>query len=302
MKVVLSIEALARAGVARPAVTWGVFDGVHRGHQELLRLLPPPAAVILFDPHPEEVLYGREVCWLAPLELRLQLLSERGVAACAVQKFSREFSDQGPAEFLRRHIAPLAPSVVVLGHDSAFGRDRTGNLETTRAWGAEAGVHVEACSPVEAGGSIVSSTRIRAALARGDVADAALCLGRPYRLVGPVVSGRRRGRSIGFPTCNLSLTGQTVPAPGVYGGRARVLGETSLCVINIGLRPTFDDGLTAPVVEAHLLDRPGLEAYGERLELDVERRLRDEMKFSGAGALHDQIRRDIEAFRAAVRS
>lgn len=298
MIVVQGIDALR---LERPWVTWGVFDGVHLGHQALLRALGKPAAVITFDPHPEEVLFGREIRWLAPLDLRLRLLERHGVDAVAVQKFSREFSEQGPEEFfLRRILDPLRPAGVVLGHDSAFGRDRAGTFEQARAWGVELGVEVRACEAVEMEG-VVSSSRIRDALARGDVADAARCLGRPYRLVGHVVAGRRRGRSVGFPTCNLEVHGQAIPAAGVYGGRAHVGGAAHACVINVGVRPTFEIDPVGPVVEAHLLDTE-LDAYGLKLELDVELRIREERKFAGAAELREQIRRDIETFRRAIRS
>ena len=132
-----------------------------------------------------------------------------------------------------------------------------------------------------------------------DVADAARCLGRPYRLIGHVVAGRRRGRTVGFPTCNLEVHGQAIPAIGVYGGRAHVGGAAHPCVINIGVRPTFEIEAGQPVVEAHLLDAE-IDAYGLKLELDVEMRIREEKKFAGAADLHAQIQRDIGTFRRAL--
>lgn len=310
MKVVSSIDALAKLNLQRPYVTWGIFDGVHRGHQAILNKLTAaarkagsPAAVITFDPHPEEVLYGRAVRWLAPLDLRLRLIGELGVEACAVQKFSREFSEQGPEEFFRHHIAgALKAGGVVLGYDSSFGRDRAGNLALTQAWGTELGIKVSSCESVDADGGVISSTRIREALGRGDVPEVTALLGRPYRLVGHVISGRRRGREVGFPTCNLEVHDQTIPALGVYGGRARVSEATYVSVINVGVRPTFETDPGEPVVEAHLLDCAQIDAYGERLELDFEIRIRDEMKFSGPEALHEQIRKDIQTTRKNVRS
>jgi riboflavin kinase/FMN adenylyltransferase len=306
VKVVPSIEALATLGLARPWVTWGIFDGVHRGHQALLKSLREgggPTAVITFDPHPQEVLFGREVRLLASPELRLKLLEQAGIDACAVQKFSREFSEQEPEAFFKRQIAALLrPAGVILGYDSAFGRDRRGNLELTERWGRELGVTVRSCPPLDVGGAPVSSGRIRDALGRGDVAEAADLLGRPYRLIGRVVPGRRRGRSVGFPTCNLEHDRQAVPRTGVYGGRASVAGRAFDAVVNVGFRPTFETAGAEPLVEAHLLDCADLDAYGERLELDFWVRIRDEMKFDGADALRAQIARDIEAFGAARRS
>lgn len=308
MKIVSGLDELELLKLPGPIVTWGVFDGVHRGHQKVLealvttaRAMEAPTAAITFDPHPEEVLFGRPIRWLATIDRRLDGIEDAGIDVCCVQTFSRAFSEQGAEEFVKKVVvARLQARGVVLGSDAAFGNDRGGNLAMLVSLGRSLGLRVVSVPPLEEEGSAVSSTRIRNLLAAGDVAAAARLLGRPPAVEGRVVSGARRGKFIGVPTANLEVLRQCVPARGVYGGRAIVGDRTYPCVVNIGSRPTFGPERGGFHVEAHLLDYAGPELYGESMAVEFTVRLRDEKKFAGPEALKKQIEDDIRRFRSLV--
>jgi riboflavin kinase / FMN adenylyltransferase len=283
----------------RPAVAVGVFDGVHRGHQEVIRRLQEragdrPSVVVTFDEHPRQVLTGRGPPLLTSLEHRVLLLGRSGVDGVVVLPFREVMTwtaDRFIDEFL---VGALGVSWVMVGEDHRFGRGREGDLALLES----RGIALERV----AGGSI-SSTAIREAAACGDVALASELLGRPLSVLGRVVEGEQRGRTIGFPTANLGLAeGVAAPARGVYVAEARVVeSATGLeqaplpAVVNVGRRPTFGDD-DPDLIEAHLL-RGGRDLYGLELELSFLARLRDEQKFSGVEALKAQIGRDVAAAR-----
>lgn len=308
MKVVAGLDELELLNLSGPVVTWGVFDGVHRGHLKVLealvttaKTLEAPTAAITFDPHPEEVLYGRQVRWLATLDERLDRIEAAGVDVCCVQQFSRMFAEQGAEEFVKKVVvARLHARAVVLGVDAAFGHDRGGNLAMLASLGRSLGLRVTSVPPLDEGGVPVSSTRIRNLLAAGDVAAAGKLLGRPASIEGRVVSGARRGKFIGIPTANLEVQRQFIPARGVYGGQALIGDRRYACVVNIGVRPTFDPETGGYHVEAHLLDYAGPELYGEFMTVELAMRLRDEKKFDDVEELKKQVEEDIRRFRASV--
>jgi len=285
-------------------VSVGVFDGVHLGHQEILRTnvararaLGARATVVTFREHPKAVLLGRAPRTLTSLEHRLELFRRAGIEHTLALTFDAALRSVPAPVFaddvLRRR---LAARQLVLGFDSKLGRDREGTPEFLRTLGFE----VEVVGQVLVGGRAVSSTAIREAVELGDLAGAARMLGRPVAVYGDVVRGNQLGRVLGFPTANLDLHHELRPPVGVYAGFARRLeraDERLPAVINIGFRPTVAaERPTAAHVEAHLLDFDG-DLYGAQLELEFSRRLRDEQRFPDVESLRRQIALDVAAAR-----
>lgn len=291
---------------ARPTIlTIGAFDGVHLGHRHLIgaavrraRELRAQSAVLTFDPHPDTIIHPeRGRLYLTSLDERADLIADLGVDLLIVLPFSRATMALTADNFMARVCGAVALRELWIGHDFALGRKREGNLARLREIGTQRGYTVH---PVEAlvlpNGELVSSSRIRAMLAEGDVAGAARLLGRPFSVRGPVVKGEQRGRTIGFPTANIVVPEQhMLPADGVYVCRAEVGGRRYGAVTNIGVRPTFDG--TRRTVEAYLLDFAD-DIYGETIMLDFLHRLRGEQKFDGIAALIGQITADVAAARA----
>jgi riboflavin kinase/FMN adenylyltransferase len=285
-------------------VTWGVFDGVHRGHRKVLEAVVAWAkesgvssTVVTFDRHPSEVLGGKSVPLLCPLDERLRLLGEEGLDDCLVLPFTEEFSKTSAEEFVRSIVqGRLRATGIVLGHDSRFGRDRTGDVEVLLGLGRELGIGVRNCEPERYRGQPVSSSLVREALLAGRLEEAEFLLGRTPSAIGTVVRGDRRGTALGFPTANLELHHAAHPPSGVYAAEVPLEGKTYLAVVNIGRRPTFTQEGTE-CLEAHLLDYAGGDLYGRRLQVRFLWRLRDERRFSGPEALKRQISADIESVR-----
>jgi riboflavin kinase / FMN adenylyltransferase len=282
-------------------VTIGMFDGVHSGHQHLLGQLVQRARqiggqpiVVCFFPHPDVYLHGHSGrYYLTTPERRAELLVEQGVAYVVTLPFDEELRLLPPETFVAglRRYARLRELVV--GPDFAIGHQRSGDLEFLRRQGDAYGFQVTVVPPlaIETSPGRVSSSAIRRCLGSGDVQQAELWLGRPYRVSGPVVMGNQRGRTIGFPTANLDVWDQQVlPSLGVYAGRAVHRGQVYDAVANIGVRPTFNGD--APTVEVHLLEYSG-DLYGEVVAFDFHARLRDEQRFTSVDALVAQIMRDV---------
>jgi riboflavin kinase/FMN adenylyltransferase len=271
------------------AVAIGTFDGMHRGHRAVVQAaidtgLAP--TVITFDPHPRLAL-GNHVELIATLERRLELLAETGAHATLVAGFTPELMALAPEEFAERYLRAIGAEAVAAGADFRFGSRRRGDLELLERLGFEV-LEVPLVSEV-------SSSAIRLALHEGDVVAAARMLGRPYELDGVVVAGDQRGGTLGFPTANLALEPHLAcPRFGIYAGCA--LGHRA--AVSIGTNPHY--GGTERRIEPYLLDFDG-DLYGKRLVVEVWERLRDEAVFDSEAALVEQIGRDVEATRAAVR-
>jgi riboflavin kinase/FMN adenylyltransferase len=308
MRIYSGSEAVAAADRGC-VITIGNFDGVHIGHQVLLqavmeraKTLGRPSAVYTFYPHPRRVLYPeRSDPLLMTWEQLASELEQRGVDVLVREPFTLDFASLDAEAFLRDIIFDrIAPRELFVGRDFHFGKGRSGGGETLAQLGPHLGIRVVIIPQVRVGGTDVSSTRIRAALAEGDVEVAEQCLGRPYGIEGSVVEGDRRGRLLGFPTANLELENEIAPGRGVYATSVRVIeGERSgtrvyPSVTNIGTRPTFDRDRV--LTEAHLLDFDG-DLYGARIELCFHARIRDEKRFSGPDELAEQIARDVVAAR-----
>lgn len=283
----------------------GNFDGVHRGHAQLLGRLRAraasagaPALALTFDPQPAALLRpGAAPAPLSWTERRVELLKEAGADEVGVFRTGPWLLGLTAREFFDRVVlGQFAARGMVEGPTFGFGRDRGGDAALLGSWCAAAGLEFEVAAPTEIDGRIVSSSRIRAALAEGRVGEAAVLLGRPHRIRGLVVHGQGRGAGLGFPTANLDAIDTQVPADGVYAVNARIAGESSWNrgAAHVGPNATF--GATGRTVEVHLLDYRG-DLYGRSLEVDFARRIRSTRKFQGIDDLLAQIRADVEDAR-----
>ncbi len=289
-------------------VTIGAFDGVHRGHQALLRDFVAearahnaPAVVVTFYPHPAEVLGNRRnPFYLSTPEEKAALIARLGVDVLVTHPFNREVAQRSARDFMEDLHAHLGLRRLWVGYDFALGRHREGDIPTLRRLGEALGYTLHVVEAYRQDGMVVSSTRIRQALSAGDVALAARLLGRPYAVPGKVTRGDGRGRQLGFPTANLAVwPKRMMPAAGVYACQAEAGGEVYPAVVNLGVRPTFEQRPVAPRLEAHLLDFSG-DLYGQTLTLHFIARLRPEQRFPSAEALAAQIARDVAAAREAL--
>lgn len=303
MRVVRHLERVStRLGPV--VLTLGNFDGVHLGHEAIIRRAVAEArgrgaqaAVLTFHPHPVTVLAPeRASSRIQSLHDRLERFRVLGADLAVVRRFTRRFADVGAEAFVTDFLLPRLDVVhVVVGHNVSFGRRREGTAETLRELGARYGFGVEAVGPVSAAGEQVSSTALRRVLAAGDVQHAAALLGRPHALRGRVVDGDHRGRLLGFPTANLHRKpGVLLPPDGVYAVRARVDGTAHDAVMNIGVRPTF--GEMRRTVEVHVLDFDG-DLYRRWMVVELIARLRGEQRFAGVDALRAQIAADVARAR-----
>jgi riboflavin kinase/FMN adenylyltransferase len=295
------------AGWGRSVVTIGEFDGVHRGHQRIVRHamaaateLGLPVAVITFDPHPDEVVRpGSHPPLLCTATRRSQLLAGLGVDAVCVLPFTLEFSRLGPDEFVRAVLVDqLHAARVVVGENFRFGHKAAGDVALLAEMGEKYDFTAEGVPLLTENGVTISSTGIRAMLASGDVTGAAHDLGRPHRVEGVVVRGQQRGRSLGFPTANLQTLPHTaIPADGVYAGWLASLDSAGLeterwpAAISVGTNPTFDG--RERTVEAYALDRDDLDLYGMQVAVDFVARLRATLKFSSVADLVEQMHVDV---------
>jgi riboflavin kinase / FMN adenylyltransferase len=292
----------------RGVLTVGNFDGLHVGHQEILRIVTERArdrggesAVYTFEPHPRRVLRPESAPrLLTTLEQKLELIEAAGLDVTVVEPFDADFARRSAESFVREVLHErLRPEAVYVGYDFRFGHDREGSMRTLTELGPHLGFAVTIVPEVTVGGRDVNSTRIRELLAEGHVAEAAELLGRPYRVRGKVIEGDRRGRTLGFPTANLDPENEVLPAQGVYAGRIRLLEDRGAgelpAVVNVGRRPTFKDAAEL-LAEAHLIDWTG-DLYGRRVELAFLARLREERRFPDIEALRRQIEADRDAAR-----
>lgn len=297
----------------RSVVTVGTFDGLHRGHQAIIQELKNEAqkrgahtTAITFEPHPQLILQRPDkppVHILTTVEEKIALLQEANLDSLVVIPFTPKFSRTSSEDFVRDILLRrIGMQAIVLGHDHGFGKNREGDIDTLTKMGQALGFEVREVPPFEIDGIAVSSTRVREALALGEIEKAAYYLGRPYSLSGTVVRGEGRGQKLGFPTANLLPTHdrKLVPAEGVYAvwvereasGRKAPNAQRHPGMMNIGYRPTF--GNLARTLETHLIDFSG-ELYGELITIYFVARLRNEQKFASAQDLIEQLHRDKAA-------
>lgn len=300
-------EELARVKPERDtALTIGVFDGVHRGHQSLIAKLKEKASaeglasgVVTFQHHPRLIIAPKShITRLTSLQERITLLHGCGVEYVIPLSFTPDLSQLSAGEFMELIKRYLRMRELVIGPDFALGKGKKGDAAALKVLGDELGFSVEVVPPVIVNGETVSSTAIRTALARGDVVKAGEFLGRHFSLTGQVSKGDERGKTLGFPTANIiPEQGQALPADGVYTVRASAGESIHPAVANIGLRPTF--GSEECLLEAHLLDFEG-DLYGHELKIEFIERLRDEIRFPDAEALKGQMARDVERARELI--
>ncbi len=294
----------APSGWGRCVVTVGVFDGVHRGHQQIIghavvraAALVVPSVVLTFDPHPSEVVRpGSHPPMLTSQRYRADLLEKLGVDVVCVLPFTREFSRLTPEEFVHAVLVEhLHTSAVVVGENFHYGARAAGDVAALTASGRRFGFSVEGVPLLGSADTTWSSTYIRSCVQAGDVEQAARALGREHRVDGVVVRGDQRGRELGYPTANLQpLPWSAVPTDGVYAGRLVRAGAELPAAISIGTNPTFE-GLERRV-EAYVLDYTG-DLYGEQVGLAFTARLRDTLRFDDVDELMAQMGRDVARTR-----
>jgi riboflavin kinase/FMN adenylyltransferase len=291
-------------------LTIGAFDGVHLGHQEILKQLAAgahahgcPAVVLTFYPHPANVLNpGKPLKYLTTPERRAQLLGDLGADVVITYPFDRQVAQQSGRLFLQQINEHLDINTLWVGYDFAMGHNRDTGVAALQQLGAELGFTLQVQDPINNGDQIISSSRIRTLLQDGNLETANRYLGRPYCLSGKIIPGDGRGRTIGIPTANLDFwEQQVIPARGVYACRAAVEGQEYAAATNIGVRPTFDGSTLHDHVEAHLLDAD-IDLYGKTMQLEFFEYLRGEQKFSNVEALVNQIHADIARTRRLLQS
>ena len=288
-------------GGRRVCLAIGFFDGVHLGHQQIIRQTLTDARqheaialVITFDRHPNSVVApSRAPPLIYPLPRKLRVIESLGADTLLLIHFDKAFSEQTGEAFIRGLARDLGHiQSLCVGANFVFGHKRGGNVELLRKLGAELKFTVHGMAAVSLDGRAVSSTRIREAIRAGDLDRVSQMIGRAYSLAGPVIRGDGLGHQLGFPTANLDATGLVLPPHGVYAVLAEVEGKTHRAVLNIGLRPTLQNPNPQLQVEAHLIDFAG-ELYGQELELAFVDKLRAERKFGSLAELRAQIARDI---------
>ena len=301
MELIRGLESL-KARHQGSAASIGNFDGVHLGHQAVLKQLTAkarelklPATVIVFEPMPLEYFSrGQPPARLTRFGEKWRLLMEAGVDRLLCLRFDRRLAEMPAESFIERVlVAGLGVRYLAVGDDFRFGKGRLGNYELLKQAGAAHGFEVTDSASLILGGERVSSTRIRSLLMEGDMPGAARLLGRPYSLSGRVMHGERLGRKLGFPTANLALRRKLVPVGGIFAARVEGAGaEAKDAAAYVGVRPAV--GGTLPVLETHLLDFSG-DLYGRKLTVELLMRLREDRHFDSLDALSAQMQQDVRA-------
>ena len=285
-------------------LTIGVFDGVHRGHQQIIKKLTAgahendvPAVVLTFEPHPASVLTGHEIKCLTLPDERADLFGQLDVDIVITERFTKDLSTVTAFDFMSRLRRTTGVQNLLIGYDFALGRGREGNAARLTEIGRELGYDVEVVSALSDESGVISSTEIRKLIATGNVVEAAHLMGHPYSLHGPVVHGDSRGKAINVPPANIGYSHEKlIPANGIYACWAYLNGEKHCAAVNIGINPTFTPDKQTPNVEAHILDFRR-EIYGEDVRLEFVARLRDELRFVSVEKLLEQIWKDVAQVR-----
>jgi riboflavin kinase / FMN adenylyltransferase len=297
-------QSLEEVTLQNSWLTIGVFDGVHRGHQEIIKKLTAgangngvPAVVLTFDPHPANVLGRGEIGLLTLPDERAELLASMNVDVVITERFTKELSTVTAFDFMSRLKRHLGLNHLLIGYDFALGKGREGNAMRLTEIGRELGYGVELIAALSDESGVISSTEIRKLVSVGNITEAAHLMGHPYSLRGPVIRGDGRGKKIGVPTANIDYPREKiVPAKGIYAGWASIASEEHRAAISIGVNPTFTPEKQIPSVEAYLLDFDK-DIYGKELKIEFVARLRDELKFDSVDALVRQIWKDVEETR-----
>lgn len=306
MKLISSLEEI-ESPFPYAVITVGNFDGVHLGHQTLLKQVKEHAketfgtsVVFTFEPHPIKVLKKQKIPLITPFERKIELIAQLGIDVIICPPFTIEFSKISAREFVENIlIKKIGMKEIIVGHDYAFGRGREGNIKLLKALGSELDFKVHIVEPVLVDNMAVSSTRIRKLIMEGKLEMVKILLNRYYQVSGEVITGHNRGgRLLGFPTANLRLVNEVFPKNGVYAVEVIFNDRIYKGVANIGFKPTFGNHILS--VETHILDF-NQDIYGKKIRLNFVKRLRDEKKFPSIEALAAQIKRDIKEAREILK-
>ncbi len=291
----------------KTTVTVGTFDGVHRGHQKIIAKLVEAAkkngsapTLLTFDPHPRKVVQpNTSVDLIQTLEERAKTLADLGLEYMVVHPFTKAFSQLGAAEYVKEFLVDLLNiDQIIIGHNHRFGKNRTANVEDLQYYGEIYGFEVMQISAEEIDSISISSTKIRAAIAEGDVVTAHTFLGHPFTLSGTVIAGEQRGRTIGFPTANIDVNhpDKIIPKNGVYAVRVHLQNKERLGMMNIGTNPTVNGEKRS--IEVHIFDW-STSIYDQPIQVSLIERIRDELKFDSLEALQKQLEKDKEVILTA---
>jgi riboflavin kinase/FMN adenylyltransferase len=305
MDIIKGIENLKRS-FKNPMVTLGNFDGVHLGHQQIFKRVMEEASkvhgegvVITFEPHPLKVLAPeRFLPLLTPFRKKMMLIEKSGIETVLCINFSLAFSEIFPSEFIRSILVQnVKAQKVIIGYNYHFGKGQTGDVQTLKDAGKIFNFEVEVMEPFKVGQTIVSSSKIRNLIQRGKVEEASKLLGREYPIIGKVVKGAKRGQTLGFPTANLEISDELYPKPGVYAVGVEWHQKRFNGLANVGFNPTFSSGQTEKgrqlSVEVYILNFHQ-EIYGEEIQVNFKKEIRDEIRFESPSHLINQIQKDIQ--------
>lgn len=300
-------RSLEEVTLTNSYLTVGVFDGVHRGHREIIYKLVKDAhannanaVVLTFEPHPASVLTGKEIHCLTTPDERADLFGSLGVDTVITQRFTPDLSTVPAHEYMSRLKTHLGLSHLLIGYDFALGKGREGNAPRLKEIGSKLGYTVEVAPALSDESGVISSTEIRKLVSIGNMGEAAKLLGYPYRMSGEIIRGAGRGKKISFPTANVDYATQKVAPPnGIYACWAQLGNERFMAATNIGFNPTFTPERQTPSLEAYLLDFDR-DIYGEVLTLEFVARLREEIRYTTVEALIDQIHDDVNQTRAIL--
>ena len=305
MEIIKGIENLKRS-FRKPVVTLGNFDGVHLGHQQILKRVMEEASkihaegvVITFEPHPLKVLAPEKFLpLLTPFRKKMMLIEKSGIETVLCIDFSSVFSEVSSLEFIKNILVQkVKVNKVIIGYNYHFGKGQRGDAQTLKDAGRVFNFEVEVVEPLKVGQTIVSSSKIRDLIRRGEVEEASRLLGRDYPIIGKVVRGAKRGGTLGFPTANLEISDELYPKTGVYAVEVTWHEQLFNGLANVGLNPTFSPGQTQngkPVsLEVYILNF-SQDIYGDEIQVAFKKRIRDEVRFDSAARLVDQIQKDIQ--------
>lgn len=293
--------------IKSPITTIGNFDGVHIGHQQVLKAVKKraqklnlPSIVYTFEPHPLKVVAPHKgLLLLTTPEEKIKLIEASGIDYLILAKFTKEFASQHPKKFVANILVKqLRAKEIWVGHDYAFGKGRAGTIEYLRKLGEEFGFKVNVIPAYKKRGAIVSSSKIRKYLIEGKVKEAAAFLGRPYTLSGKIIKGRNIGKHLGFPTANISVHNELIPKDGIYAVRVLLGAKTYKGAANIGFAPTFH--LKKRAVEVHIIGFKK-NIYGKKIKIEFIERLRGEKVFKNMRELAIQIRKDVEQIKRILK-
>jgi len=305
MEIIKGIENLKRS-IKNPVVTLGNFDGVHLGHQRIFKRVKEEAlklhgegVVITFEPHPLKVLASEKFLpLLTPFRKKMTLIEKSGIEVVLCIEFSYAFSEIPPLEFIKNILVEkVQVRKIIIGYNYHFGKGQKGDAQTLKEAGKILNFEVEVVKPLEVEHTIVSSSKIRVLIQRGEVVEASKLLGRDYPIIGKVVEGAKRGQTLGFPTANLEISEELYPKVGVYAVEVAWRQQRFKGLANVGFNPTFSSGQTEQEgcfsLEVYILNFHQ-QIYGEEIQVDFKRRIRDEVRFNSPSDLIRQIQKDIQ--------